>query len=72
MTKSGHNEGFRVLDDFVFESVSDSKMQNPESPCCQAHNEGLRIVEDIVIDFQRCHNEGLRIVEDIVVDLKAK
>lgn len=48
MRKSGQNEGFNVLDDFVCEAIHDSVV--PQTlPIKQGQNEGGTILEDLAL-----------------------
>lgn len=45
MEKRGHNEGFRVLDDFVCQAINDPNIP-PSPPDKRGRNEGVHMTED--------------------------
>jgi len=48
MSAQGRNEGFYVLDEFVFEAIHDPSM-TLASPTNQVENEGMSVVDELVV-----------------------
>jgi hypothetical protein len=50
MNNQGHNEGFRILDDFVCEAIRDPSVHCATSPR-PGRNEGMGVVEELIVEL---------------------